>query len=158
MRRRSGTVGERSGRPASAPADTWLPVVSWLPRCWPAQRDRLTTTSTLCLLAGYSAVSERVQKDEGSHWLVLYSTADTAARPILTINPTTAQQPQHVRSLPNSPLIPVWCISVPTHRAPPHRPPHFPRLLLLPPAAGGQLVHQRGGEVAADRDEHGRAE
>ena len=68
----------------------------------------------LSLLAGYTAVCEQVKSNGSTQWLVHYSTADSAARPILTINPTTTHQPKHVHLLPNSPLTPVWCISVPT--------------------------------------------
>ena len=69
----------------------------------------------LCLIAGYTAVSECEKKEGISQWVVHYTTSDTAARPVLTINPTTTHQSKHVRSLPSSPLTSVWCISVPTN-------------------------------------------
>ena len=68
----------------------------------------------LCILAGYTAVCEPTKGNAAGEWVVHYSTADAAARPILTINSTSPNQQQHVRSLSHSPLTPVWCMSVPT--------------------------------------------
>ena len=68
----------------------------------------------LCLQAGYTAVCERVMAKGLNRWAVRFTTADAVARPVLTINPATSRQQQHVRSLPTSSATPVWCVSVPT--------------------------------------------
>ena len=117
----------------------------------------------LCLLAGYTAVSERMSKNGSNQWAVHYSSIDTAARPILTINPATnsSRGAKQVHSLlTTSKPTPVWCISVPTpehlllvRRNASHdqRHRHWHRTLSC--SGCGQLIDQRGGEMAAHRDE-----
>ena len=69
----------------------------------------------LCLLAGYTALSEQIVKNGHTQWAVHYTTTDASARPILTINPTTPTQPKQVHLLPPTPSpTQVWCISTPT--------------------------------------------